>query len=308
MNIVRLTIGALLISASCMAQTIVGMTAGGLGTTLNQSIVGGRPNPKPRATSSGAHPDVVVFTGDTVFAQLVDGASWKTAFYFVNLESHSTTFEVLFFNDDGTDMFLPIIGLGTVRRVAVTLNPAGSIEFESPGVAANLAQGWAYIVQTGSSVGDSVGSSAVFRQTVPGFQAQEAVVPVVNQFEDHFVLMYDNTAYVTAIAIANPTLNSVIIPVNIRNGLGTIIDQRTIALGPYQHTAFVVPILWPSTAGQSARLSFSRPALASERSASGSMAKRSRPLACLRITTGSSSRCYWHRLIPTARTSVTAGL
>lgn len=241
---------------SCLAQGVVGLTGDGPGTKINQSIIAGRPRPQRPHTTSTTHPNVVVFAGDTVFAQLVDGAAWKTAFYFTNLETYTTSFQILFFNDDGTDMLLPLVGLGTPRGVTVTLNPMGSLEFETLGTAANLLQGWAYIVQTGSYVGDSVGASAVFRQTVPGYQAQEAVVPVVNQYEDHFVLLYDNTAYVTAIAIVNPTLSPVIIPVNIRNASGTIIAHELVTLGAYQHTAFVVSGPWPSTAGRVGSIEF----------------------------------------------------
>jgi len=75
-------------------------------------------------------------------------------------------------------------------------------------------------------------------------------VPIVNQFESHFVLMFDNTAFTSAIALANPTLTSVVIPVYVRAMSGQIIDQRTITLGPYSHTAFTLPDTWASTAGR----------------------------------------------------------
>jgi hypothetical protein len=43
-------------------------------------------------------------------------------------------------------------------------------------------------------------------------------VAAVNQFENHFVLLFDNTLpFVTGVALANRTLNAVSIPVNIRN-------------------------------------------------------------------------------------------
>ena len=51
------------------------------------------------------------------------------------------------------------------------------------------------------------------------------------------------------IAIANPTLNGVVIPVNIRNEQGQIIDSRQISLGAYSHTSFPLPSVWTSTAG-----------------------------------------------------------
>ena len=35
------------------------------------------------------------------------------------------------------------------------------------------------------------------------------MVPAVNQFETHFIRTFDDTAYMTGIALANPTLNTV---------------------------------------------------------------------------------------------------
>jgi hypothetical protein len=196
---------------------------------------------------------VVVFAGDRVIPHVVDGGSWQTSFFWVNLENHPVSFQVLFFDDFGNDMFLPVAGLGLVRQVNVTLDTAGSIEFETTGTANNLKQGWALLSQTTS---DTIGGMAVFKQHVFGRPDQEAVVPVVSQFDSHFVLLFDNTAFITGIAISNPTLNSVDIPVTIRNQSGIIIDQRTISLGPYGHTAFSLPDTWFSTVARRGAIEF----------------------------------------------------
>src|SRR6476469_2948858 len=140
-----------------------------------------------------------------------------------------------------------------VRGLNVTLETAGSIEFETAGLASNLTQGWALLSQ---STNDSVGGMAIFRQSVFGRPDQEAVVPIVSQFDNHFVLLFDNTAFTTAIALANPTTNRVDIPVNIRNQAGQIIDRRTVTLGSYNHTAFTLPDTWSSTAGRRGAIEF----------------------------------------------------
>ena len=201
---------------------------------------------KARISASESHPNVVVFIGDRVIPQFVDGGGWKTSITMVNLENHSTSFKVLFFQDNGTDLAVQVLGQGTVIGMNISLNTAGSATFETAGLAPNLASGWALISQT---TNDSVGAFAVFRQSVPGRADQEAVVPVVNQFESHFVLPFDNTAFTTAAAFANPTTQSVVIPVTIRNENGQIIDHQSFGLGPYGHTAGSVPGTWPSTAG-----------------------------------------------------------
>ena len=170
-----------------------------------------------------------MFIGDRVIPHFVDGASWKSSVTTLNLEDHPVTFQILFFNDNGTDLYVPVTGQGSVRGMNIRLNTAGSATFETAGTAALLSQGWALLSQ---ATNDSVGMITIFRQSVPGRQDQEAVVPTVNQFDNHFALLFDNTAFTTAIAIANPTINSVIIPVNIRSELGQIIDSRTFSLGP----------------------------------------------------------------------------
>ena len=49
--------------------------------------------------------------------------------YFVNLENHSVSFQVLFFRDDGGDLSVPVLGQGVVRGLNVSLDTAGSIKF-----------------------------------------------------------------------------------------------------------------------------------------------------------------------------------
>jgi len=190
---------------------------------------------------------VVVFTGDTVISQFVDGGSWLTSITVTNLETHSTSFDVLFFQNDGTDFNVPVVGLtGLSRAVTVTLAPMGTLTFYTAGIDPFVTAGWALLSQTNS---DSVGISAVFRQTDIGGQPQEAVVPAVNQFETHFVLNFDNTSYVTGLALANPTLFTVAIVANIRSSNGTIIDTQNITLPPYNHVSFSLPANWASTRG-----------------------------------------------------------
>ena len=236
-----------------LAQEIIPFTSSSTGSKLNQEFHARRRVESKASSSLSADPRIVVFVGDRVIPQFVDGGSWQTAVTVVNLENHSTDFDVLFFKDDGTDFFVPVTGQGPVRGMHVSLVTAGSLTFETTGTSSALASGWALLSQPNN---DSVGIFAVFRQSVVGRQAQEAVVPSVNQFENHFVLPYDNTQFVTGIALANPTLNTVVIPLNIRNELGQIIDTHQLTLGPYSHTALSLPASWPASAGQRGIIEF----------------------------------------------------
>jgi hypothetical protein len=212
------------------------------GSTLNQQFLANRERPTKSPVK-----DVVVLPGDVVNPQFVDGGGWLTAVTVVNLENHPANFDVLFFNDNGTDFNVPVAGVGLFRGVHVSLTVAGSLTFQTTGTNAKLASGWALLSKT---TNDSIGIMAIFRQSIPGQQSQEAVVPAVNQFENHFLLLFDNTQqFVTGVAVANPTVNSVVIPVNIRNELGQIIDTQQFSLGPYSHMAFGLPATWRSTVG-----------------------------------------------------------
>ncbi len=206
-------------------------------------------------SGGGQRPQVVVFTGDDVIPQLVDGGGWKTTLKFVNLENHTVTFSILFNADDGSSLFIPIIGVGVVDSVDVTLQTAGSVTIETAARDPQLAQGWALITRQNNS--DSIGGFAIFRQRVPGIPDQEAVVPIVNKFESHFVLIYDNSGpFLTAIALANPSQNLIHIPLTIRDESGQIIDQQSFTLGPYAHAAFSLPSVWSSTAGGRGAIEF----------------------------------------------------
>ena len=212
------------------------------------------------AIGTDAQPRDVVFAGTNVFPQVVDGAGWKTTFKLVNLENHTVSFTLFFYGDDGFPLSLPIldsavINGGNFTSIAFTLPTAASITIETAGFARGLAQGWALMQRNVST--DSIGGFAIFRLRLPGVQDQEAVVPIVDQFSGHFVLLFDNTSsFVSGIAIANPTNSRVSIPVNIRDETGQIIDQEFIALGPFAHTAFVAPVLWPSTQGTAGAIEF----------------------------------------------------
>src|SRR5258708_6647336 len=170
----------LIFASMSFGQTTIGLPGSNPGDRLNQELLAQR-----HETKTNGH--VVVYPGDRVIAQFVDGGSWKTSMYFVNLESHTVSFQVLFFDDLGNDLSVPVVGQGVVRGLNITLDSAGSIEFETSGNASSLTQGWALLSQ---STNDSVGGMAIFRQSVAGRADQEAVVPIVSQYDNHFVLLF----------------------------------------------------------------------------------------------------------------------
>jgi hypothetical protein len=92
--------------------------------------------------TAAVRPQVVVFKGDTVISQFVDGGSWLTSITVTNLETHTTSFNVLFFQDGGTDFNVPVVGLsGLSKAVIVTLAPMGTLTFSTAGTDPDLTAG-----------------------------------------------------------------------------------------------------------------------------------------------------------------------
>jgi hypothetical protein len=198
-------------------------------------------------------------TSYSMVPHVVDGGFWKTTFKFVNLETHAVDFSIVFLEDDGSSMILPLLAnadepAGDSPGFHLTLNPAESITVETAGTASSLTSGWAVVIQDNSN--DQIGKFAIFRQHVPDGQDQEATVPISDPSAGNFAMLFDNTAYVTGIAIVNP--NSIVIPVDvyIRNQQGAIIDKQSLVIPAVNHVAFPLQDLWPSTKGIEGALEF----------------------------------------------------
>src|SRR5205807_9664952 len=115
MNLVNTAVALLIFASLSIAQVATGLNGSNANDRLNQQFLLER---RGQAKANGDK-QVVVSPGDRVIAQFVDGGSWKTSMYFVNLENHSVSFQVLFFRDDGGDMVVPIVGQGSVRGLTV---------------------------------------------------------------------------------------------------------------------------------------------------------------------------------------------
>lgn len=197
----------------------------------------------------------IVFPGENVIPQLVDGAGWQTSFTFANLDSKTLTFEIYFFSSAGAEMPINVPGVGLTSGIRVTLPVTETISFATQGTKSDLSQGFAYIDR--GAPGDVLGGIAIFRQRVPDRPDFEAVVPFVSEFDKRFVLLYDNSAnFVTAMAIANPSLDTINVDATIRDEDANVLTTGRITLGPFQHTAFTLPGRWSTTAGRRGVIEF----------------------------------------------------
>jgi hypothetical protein len=118
----------------------------------------------------------------------------------------------------------------------VTLNlPAkGATLIEVPNVG-SLVQGYVTaVLPTG------VTGYGVFRQSVPGVPDQEAVVPLSGNTATTSTLLFDDTKYVTGVAVVNVTPVNNTITATARDNQGNTIGTSTLSLGPNAKTALVL--------------------------------------------------------------------
>jgi hypothetical protein len=199
------------------------------------------------ATSGGRN--IVVFPGDDVLAQLANGDGWRTAIVLVNLSAARQQFILDFWRSDGTEWPLAIAGVGTGDRITGSINPGGSVTFETDG-RGTLAQGWAEL--TYDTNAGRIGGLGVFRQSVPGRPDFEAVVPLTSLFEKQAVLIYDNTGgFSTGLALVNGhPQNSLTVTAEFRDEAGARYATETITLPPKGQTAFSMPARYSATQGR----------------------------------------------------------
>lgn len=93
-------------------------------------------------------------------------------------------------------------------------------------------------VQTSLPAG--VSGYAVLRQSVAGAQAQEAVVPLSGTSSATATLIFDETAYVTGVAVLNPASSAATVTITVRDASGSQIAAPTLTLAANAKTAFTL--------------------------------------------------------------------
>jgi hypothetical protein len=185
-----------------------------------------------------------VGTATRILPQLAFGGGWYTAIYFTNLSSVPVSFIVNFIGNDGNPLTISAV---SGSSTTVNLAARGTAMIEIPNVG-SLVQGY-----VSAALPAGVTGYGVFRQSVPGVADQEAVVPLSGTTATTSTLEFDDTKYVTGIAVVNLTSASTTISVFVRDAHGNTIGTSNIALGPHAKTAVVLRDL-PGLAGVSGSL------------------------------------------------------
>jgi hypothetical protein len=173
-----------------------------------------------------------------ILPQLAFGGGWYTGLYFTNLNMTPVSFAVSFIGDDGNPLTIP--GLGS--SVTVNLSGRGTALVEAPN-AGSLVQGY-----VSAALPTGVTGFGVFRQSVPGINDQEAVVPLSDITAMNSTLIFDETKYTTAIAVVKLSAANNTITAIAHDKQGNIIGTGNISLGANAKQAVVLKQI-PGLAG-----------------------------------------------------------
>jgi hypothetical protein len=165
-------------------------------------------------------------TARAIMGQFAFGGGWYSALYFSNISLSDVSFTVNFTGDNGSPLNVP--GIGTSKTV--TLGPQGSIVIEAPNVGA-LAQGYATMF-----LPIGVTGYGVFRQSVPGLPDQEAVAPLSVANVNNVTLTFDETNYITGVAIVNTGGLAQTGTITATDKDGNVIGTSPLTLPPFNKT------------------------------------------------------------------------
>jgi hypothetical protein len=183
-------------------------------------------------------------TTSFVLPQLAFGGGWYTAVYFANTSSSTTSVTVNFIGDDGTPLVVPGIGSSSTT---VNLAANGSAILEAQNVG-SLTQGYVVV-----ALPSNVSAYGVFRQSVPGRDDQEAVVPLSKMTDSTNTLIWDDQTHTTAVAVSNPSATTVTVNVTVRDVNGNVLGTASIPLGAGAKTASVLRDL-PGLSGMAGKM------------------------------------------------------
>jgi hypothetical protein len=163
-----------------------------------------------------------------ILTQLAFGGGWYTALYFTNLSNASVTFVVNFIGDNGQPLSVP----NQANPVKLTLPARGVERLEIPNIG-SLMQGY-----VSAALPSGVTGYAVFRQSIGGINDQEAVVPLSDSTATTSTLVFDDTNYITSVAVANLSSAANLITATAYDNQGNVIGTGNIPLGPNAKTEF----------------------------------------------------------------------
>ena len=200
--------------------------------TVTVTTAGASNSPQTLNVTYTVSPSGIVPGGPTrVLPQLAFGGNWYTALYFTNTNASPVSFTVNFVGDNRQPLSIPALGGSSVT---VNLPVRGSALIEAPNVG-GLQQG--YVL---AALPTGVFGYGVFRQSLPGGNDQEAVVPLSASSATTSTLLFDETKFVNGVALVNLGSTDAIVTATARDSQGNSIGIGTIPLAGKSKTALAL--------------------------------------------------------------------
>jgi hypothetical protein len=200
---------------SDIASRTASITVGGQNVTIVQQGVSAQIKVLPQ----------LAFGSDPVLGR------WSTSIYLHNTTSSVAQVLINFYGVDGSPLVVP--GVGAASKM-LSLSPRASVVLDIPATG-SLTQGWVQLRITEGIVG-----YGIFRQSAEGVNPQEGTVPLSGSTSQQAILVFDETEFVTALAVLNPTESAVSVTMTARDETGTILSSSTFRLGPRERQAFTL--------------------------------------------------------------------
>jgi hypothetical protein len=184
-----------------------------------------------------------------ILPQLAFGGGWYTGLYFTNTTASPLTFTLNFIGDDGNPLTVPSLGGSSVTK---TLAARATALIEAPNVGSSIITGY-----VSAAIPPGVVGYGVFRQSVAGFNDQEAVVPLSGTTAATSTLAFDETHYTTGVAVVNFSSISATITATARDNQGNTIGTSAVPLPANGKKALFLKDLIPAVAGALGSVDFS---------------------------------------------------
>jgi len=186
-----------------------------------------------------------------VLPQFAFGGGWYSALYFDNGTDAAVSFQLSFFQDNGTALLVPALGRSSLQ---IDIAAHGTAIIEAPNIL-SLNQGYATF-----TLPPGVTGYGVFRQTVAGRPDQEAVAPFALANSAGTSLLWDDTtSFVTSVAMVNASAASATVKIDVTDNAGDEVGTATVVLPAHHKTETPLRSLQglAGMAGQRGRAHFS---------------------------------------------------
>jgi len=192
-----------------------------------------------------------------IVSHLANGQGWKTTILLVNADTHTASFTLSFWADNGSPLVLPLGQDGIAASVSGAIAPGQLRVIESSGKGDTIVEGWAELMTS-----DAIGGIGIFTASPTNQPPSEAAAPLNSVGGTQLFIPFDDTlgalAFSTGIALANPNQQAALVSVAFTNQSGQNIPTKTsqITVPANGHYASVLSSDFPEVIGKRGTIQF----------------------------------------------------